>query len=860
MDRRKDFFYKILYERPFYGTNPVALYNSAKNSKYLLQRFRCLHSLNAHNGCVNTISWNSNGRFILSGSDDLHLSITNAFTGEIKTKIRTGHMTNIFSAKYLPGTDDMKIVSCSGDGVIIYTDLNRPETTYQNIFDCQDESVYDIVTVPNDPHTFLTCSHDNTVRWYDLRVKQSCQKHRIGHRQKCRDDVLVNCDYPVTAIAINHLLPWQLAVGCSDSIIRIYDRRMLTTKSLRGTCPSTAEQNASIVAKFTYDGLTDFNRITSLAYSRNCQQLLASYSNDNLYLFNLYEVRDTINIGNESDMINDRPRRLQPPYKRFRLRGDWSDTGPSALTTEELRNNDSPQQQSSDTTVTAATQQQSQNQTSSRSTTNSSIHGDGSGQSSSSTATTTTTTPPPPPPPNRSNDRLRQLNTILSILFRNSLRNDILNENVEETSSSSSTTMTTATTTTTTTTTTVNNMSTQATNNSSPSSSLSSNDSHQNTPNTTVREQRTNHNQNNNQNDNQDNNSESSSDNSLNYFIQIFDDDIDYPYYSNREQNNNVDNDDDPMNNDGNDNSTTMIDGDGDGGVHDHDHNHNEDDDDFDSDTTSDSVFFHDISSIGSNSTTTTARQRSRSSSSNDSRQSSRRKIRNNTINGNNRPKMNNNMIGDQNNRITGLTSFDNKRTRTYKIKNFKKFTGHRNSRTIKKATFWGDNYIISGSDCGHIFFWSIETGEVVMVLEGDQHVVNCLQPHPNDPILASSGIDYDIKIWGADSDDNLFDLEKTKKLINRNKYLLQESRDTVTVPARFVLSLFSSMQQRQQRFRDRQQQQQQQNSNNSNNNRNQSSSSSTDRLDSGWISDGGGGNSRLNNNRNNDIDMDDSC
>ncbi|KAH9416866.1 DDB1- and CUL4-associated factor 6 [Dermatophagoides pteronyssinus] len=805
MDRNKDFFYKILYERPYYGTNPVSLYNSAKNSKYLLQRFRCLHSLNAHNGCVNTISWNSTGRYILSGSDDLHLSITDAFTGEIKTKIRTGHMTNIFSAKYLPNTDDVKIVSCSGDGVIIYTDLNRPETTYQNIFDCQDESVYDLVTVPDDPHTFLTCCHDNTVRWYDLRVKQSCQKHRMGHHPKCREDVLVNCDYPVTAIAINHLLPWQLAVGCSDSIIRIYDRRMLTTKSLRGVGPSLAEQNASIVAKFTYDGLTDFNRITSLTYSRNCQQLLASYANDNIYLFNLYGVRDTINNGNEADTINDRPRRSQPPYKRFRLRGDWSDTGPSALTTEELRNID----QQSDTTTSStnlSTQQQnpaststspssSSSTTSTTTTANSSSQNNG-GQSSST--------------PNRSN-RLRQLNTILSILFRNTLRNDILNESVDETS------------TTTTANSSNNNISSQATNNSSSSSNES-----QQTPNT-VREQRTNTND-------QDNNSESSSDNSLNYFIQIFDDDLDYPYYSNREQNNNEDDNDDPMNND--------------------DREDGQEDDDFDSDTTSDSVFFHDTSSLGSNS----IRQRSRSSSSNDSRQSSRRKTRNANSRNTNRTKMNtnNNIIGNHLNSTTP-TPFDHKRTRTYKIRNFKKFSGHRNSRTvIKKATFWGDNYIISGSDCGHIFFWSIETGEVVMILEGDLHVVNCLEPHPTDPILASSGIDYDIKIWGADSDECLFDPEKANKLINRNKHLLQESRDTVTVPARFVLSLFSSMQQRQQRFRERQQQQQQQQQpQNDGNNRFQSSS--TDRLDSGWISDGGSNRSN-NNNRNDDIDIDDSC
>lgn len=54
----------------------------------------------------------------------------------------------------------------------------------------------------------------------------------------------------------------------------------------------------------------------------------------------------------------------------------------------------------------------------------------------------------------------------------------------------------------------------------------------------------------------------------------------------------------------------------------------------------------------------------------------------------------------------------------------------------------------MSGSDCGHVFAWERKTGKLVMLLEADQHVVNCLQPHPTLPYLATSGIDYDIKIW----------------------------------------------------------------------------------------------------------------
>lgn len=38
-----------------------------------------------------------------------------------------------------------------------------------------------IMTVPNDPYTFLSCGEDGTVRWFDLRTKMSCTK------EDCKD-------------------------------------------------------------------------------------------------------------------------------------------------------------------------------------------------------------------------------------------------------------------------------------------------------------------------------------------------------------------------------------------------------------------------------------------------------------------------------------------------------------------------------------------------------------------------------------------------------------------------------------------------------------------------------------------------
>jgi hypothetical protein len=79
------------------------------------------------------------------------------------------------------------------------------------------------------------------------------------------------------------------------------------------------------------------------------------------------------------------------------------------------------------------------------------------------------------------------------------------------------------------------------------------------------------------------------------------------------------------------------------------------------------------------------------------------------------------------------------------------RFTGHRNNDTVKQISFFGSRseWVVSGSDCGHIFVWSTKTGEIVKLLEGDSiGAVNCFDSHPYFPILASSGLENDAKIW----------------------------------------------------------------------------------------------------------------
>ncbi|KAK5101859.1 hypothetical protein LTS08_004318 [Lithohypha guttulata] len=85
-----------------------------------------------------------------------------------------------------------------------------------------------------------------------------------------------------------------------------------------------------------------------------------------------------------------------------------------------------------------------------------------------------------------------------------------------------------------------------------------------------------------------------------------------------------------------------------------------------------------------------------------------------------------------------------------------KVYKGHLNVRTVKDVNYYGldDEFVVSGSDDGHFFIWDRKTTEVVSVFEGDGDVVNVVQGHPYEPMIACSGIDSTIKIFGPGGDN----------------------------------------------------------------------------------------------------------
>ncbi|XP_060176236.1 uncharacterized protein LOC132606660 isoform X3 [Lycium barbarum] len=77
-------------------------------------------------------------------------------------------------------------------------------------------------------------------------------------------------------------------------------------------------------------------------------------------------------------------------------------------------------------------------------------------------------------------------------------------------------------------------------------------------------------------------------------------------------------------------------------------------------------------------------------------------------------------------------------------------YIGHKFREELKGVTFFGTRceYIAGWSDCGRIYIWNKKSGELVRVMEADKGEVNCVESHPHTAVLASSGMESDIKIW----------------------------------------------------------------------------------------------------------------
>uniref|UniRef100_A0AAX7TWP8 Ddb1 and cul4 associated factor 6 n=1 Tax=Astatotilapia calliptera TaxID=8154 RepID=A0AAX7TWP8_ASTCA len=723
-----------------------------------VQRLKLEATLNVHDGCVNTISWNDTGEYILSGSDDTFLVITNPYNKKVKKSIRSGHRANIFSAKFMPHTNDQEIISCSGDGIIYYTHTEKsPEYNRQCQFTCHYGTAYEIMTVPNDPYTFLSCGEDGTVRWFDLRMKTSCTK------EDCKDDILINCRRAATSISISPLVPYYLAVGCSDSSVRIYDRRMLGT---RATGNYMGRGTTGMCVRFVPAHLANKScRVTSLCYSEDGQEVLVSYSSDYIYLFNPKDDQARELKGPSEER---REELRQPPVKRLRLRGDWSDTGPRARPESERERdgeqspNVSLMQRMSDM-LSRWFEEASE------------------AQSSRGTRPQTRPRGESVQPVRLSKPPLLVLP--VCILLPLSVAAEATASPADESAAAPASS--------------IPSIST-STSTSRPSAAepvLSLHYSSEGTTTSTIKLDFT----------DEWSSSTSSSMGSGGPKTS------EAAAVQSRESLST----ESSVSEQGESLLASSVEPACDASC-----------------SSAPSSSAAQVPAEGSSegdSMASSPQERSQPEGT-EERSGGCRRAEPSTeegqegVEGQSQPARGNQDSDDSDDdpilippsRFRGQGQRQSAAARIQELFRRRKerremeesetqnirrpsvkmvYKGHRNSRTmIKESCFWGNNFVMSGSDCGHIFIWDRHTAEHLMLLEADNHVVNCLQPHPYDPILASSGIDYDIKIWSPLEASPSFNRVLAEEVITRNELMLEETRNTITVPASFMLRMLASL------------------------------------------------------------------
>ncbi|XP_074550878.1 DDB1- and CUL4-associated factor 6 isoform X2 [Halichoeres trimaculatus] len=848
--------------------DPNTIRTNYLGRREFVQRLKLEGTLNVHDGCVNTISWNDTGEYILSGSDDTFLVITNPYNKKVKKSIRSGHRANIFSAKFMPHTNGQEIISCSGDGIIYYTHTEKsPEYNRQCQFTCHYGTAYEIMTVPNDPYTFLSCGEDGTVRWFDLRMKTSCTK------EDCKDDILINCRRAATSISISPLVPYYLAVGCSDSSVRIYDRRMLGT---RATGNYMGRGTTGMCVRFVPAHLSNKScRVTSLCYSEDGQEVLVSYSSDYIYLF---DPKDDQARELKGPSEERREELRQPPVKRLRLRGDWSDTGPRARPESERERdgeqspNVSLMQRMSDMLsrwFEEASEAQGSNrgarpQTRPRGTaarpegppSTPAAPAGGSTQessaperpagsdapeappappaastmpksTSSSSSGSAVTAPPPsssssvessapssspltssPDSEQRSQEESAGTPTptptptsepaLSGAAHAASSSSDppvsvavssSSSSSAPTTSSSSSTTSSSSTPGTSrpsaaepvlslhyssegTTTSTIkldftdewSSSTSSSLGSGGPKASESMSVQNKESTETSVSEQAR---------------QESSGPQSVRAAS------TDPPSAVSCSSAPSSSSTQAPAESSSGGSSVTAA-------------------------TSSQPEGMEDTSG-GCRRAEPTAReeegeegqsqsqsqsQPARGNQDSDDSDDDPILIPSTRFRGQGQRRSAAARIQELFRRRKERREMEESETQNIRRPSVKMvYKGHRNSRTmIKESCFWGNNFVMSGSDCGHIFIWDRHTAEHLMLLEADNHVVNCLQPHPFDPILASSGIDYDIKIWSPLEQSPSFNRVLANEVITRNELMLEETRNTITVPASFMLRMLASL------------------------------------------------------------------
>ncbi|KAK6926847.1 WD40 repeat [Dillenia turbinata] len=276
-------------------SNPSRYSRQFSSSEVIVQKIDLYGKLNGHEGCVNTVEFNSSGDLLLSGSDDRQVIFWNWQTKSKKFSYPSGHIDNIFQAKVVAFSDDRKIITSSGDGQVRLGQVLENGQVETKRLGKHHGHVYKIAMEPGNPNVLYSCGGDGFIQRFDLRSDSATKlfycTSLAENKKQAHNSIRLN------AIVIDPRNFNYLAAGGSDEYVRVYDMRY---------CPWYGTNDADRpVDTFCPRQLVETGNvhITGLAYSKT-NELLVSYNDELIYLFQK-------NMGMGPSPLPVSPERLQ---------------------------------------------------------------------------------------------------------------------------------------------------------------------------------------------------------------------------------------------------------------------------------------------------------------------------------------------------------------------------------------------------------------------------------------------------------------------------------------------------------------------------------------------------------------------
>ncbi|XP_069491531.1 DDB1- and CUL4-associated factor 8 isoform X1 [Ambystoma mexicanum] len=259
---------RALREREM-GGNYSFVYEAC-GARGFVQRFRLQHGLEGHVGCVNTLHFNQRGTWLASGSDDLKVVVWDWIRKQKVLEFESGHKSNVFQAKFLPNSGDSTLAMCARDGQVRIAELSATQCCKNTKRVAQHKGAcHKLALEPDSPCTFLSAGEDSVVFSIDLRQDRPASKLVVTKEEK---------KIGLYTIYVNPANTHHFAVGGRDQFVRIYDQRKIDEN-----------ENNGVLKKFCPHHLVNSDskaNVTCLVYSHDGTELLVSYNDEDIYLFN----------------------------------------------------------------------------------------------------------------------------------------------------------------------------------------------------------------------------------------------------------------------------------------------------------------------------------------------------------------------------------------------------------------------------------------------------------------------------------------------------------------------------------------------------------------------------------------------